>query len=82
MRTTIDGVGRVVIPKEIRRRLELNGPEEVEVVEEGGTIRISLPARPVDLVEGMSGILTADPKAGLPGCDVDEVRTLLERLRR
>ncbi|MBA2430458.1 MAG: AbrB/MazE/SpoVT family DNA-binding domain-containing protein [Thermoleophilaceae bacterium] len=82
MRTTIDPAGRVVIPKEIRRSLELKGTEEVEVVEEEGSIRISLPTRHVDLVEGPDGILIADPGAGLPGCDVDEVRTLLERVRR
>lgn len=82
MRTTIDAAGRMVIPKEIRRRLDVHGSEEVDVVEEGGIIHISLPARGVELVEGPDGILTANVGAGLPDCDPDEVRTLLERARR
>ncbi len=82
MRTRVDGAGRLVIPREIRRRLDLVAGQEVEVLEEDGTIRISFPARPVRLVEGAHGLLTADPQAGLPADGPDEVRDLLERMRR
>lgn len=40
MRTTIDGAGRIAMPKEIRDRLCLEGGEELEVRLFDGTIEI------------------------------------------
>ncbi|MGH2922617.1 MAG: AbrB/MazE/SpoVT family DNA-binding domain-containing protein [Solirubrobacterales bacterium] len=82
MRTTIDKAGRLVIPKRIRDRLGLRGGEPLEVKESNGTIEIARPLRDVPLVETEDGLLSADPKAGLPGLGPDEVRELLERTRR
>lgn len=49
MRTTIDKAGRVVIPREIRRRVGLE-PGEVEVSVDGATVRIA-PVAGDELVE-------------------------------
>lgn len=49
MRTTIDKAGRVVIPREIRRRVGLE-PGEVEVSVDGATVRIE-PVAGDELVE-------------------------------
>lgn len=49
MRTTIDKAGRVVIPREIRRRVGLE-PGEVEVSVDGAAVRIE-PVAGAELVE-------------------------------
>lgn len=82
MITTIDRVGRIVIPKAIRDRLGLRGGEQIEVQEQDGEIRLTRPKRGARLVRSESGLLTADPDAGLPGLGPEEVRELLERSRR
>ncbi|MET0420492.1 MAG: AbrB/MazE/SpoVT family DNA-binding domain-containing protein, partial [Acidimicrobiia bacterium] len=38
MRTTIDGAGRIVVPKALRDSLNLTGGTEVELVEHDGTL--------------------------------------------
>lgn len=45
MRTTIDKAGRVVIPREIRERVGIVGPAEVEISDDDGAVRIE----PVDV---------------------------------
>jgi len=82
MLSTIDGAGRLVIPKPLRDRLGLRGGDSVEISEEGGAIVITRPSRELVLVEDESGILTASPEAGLPPSDPEQVRQWLERLRR
>jgi AbrB family looped-hinge helix DNA binding protein len=82
MHATIDGAGRLVIPKPIRERLGLRGGERLEVRQEGEEIRIVKPRRKISLVEGEHGLRVPDPEADLPGLGPDEVREELERARR
>lgn len=82
MLTTIDGAGRLVVPKALRDRLGLQGGDAVEVSEEAGAIVITRPHRELPLVESDGGILTASPEVGLPPTDPEQVRQWLERLRR
>lgn len=81
MKTTIDGAGRVVIPKDVRRRLGLSGGQELDVVERDGSIQISPVATPVRLVQ-RGGVLVAEPDQAMPVLTADEVRDTLERVRR
>jgi AbrB family looped-hinge helix DNA binding protein len=80
MRTTIDGAGRVVIPKELRTALSLNGGDEVEITLEGDRIGLTPAFRKVQLRRGPHGLLTSDLQ--LPGLGPEEVREALERTRR
>ena len=82
MITTIDGAGRLVIPKLIRDRLALRGGEELEVEEWDGEIIVKRPKRRVRLVRTPNGRLAASPDSGMPGLGPEEVRELLERSRR
>lgn len=81
MKTTIDGAGRVVIPKAVRHRLGLTGGQELDVVERDGSIEISPLATPVRLVS-REGVLVAEPDRPLPALTAEEVRDTLEHVRR
>ncbi|HVM11879.1 MAG TPA: AbrB/MazE/SpoVT family DNA-binding domain-containing protein [Actinomycetota bacterium] len=81
MKTTIDGAGRVVIPKSIRDRLGLEGGTEIEITERDGAIEIEPAATPMRLEEGEQG-LVAVPDRELPPLQPDTVRETLERIRR
>lgn len=80
MRTTIDGAGRVVIPKDLRVALSLNGGDEVEITLEGERIGLMPAPRQVQLRRGPRGILTAE--LNVPEHGPEEVREALERTRR
>lgn len=71
MRTTIDKVGRLVIPKDLRERIGL-GPGDVDIHVEGVSLRIE-PVASERLVE-RDGRLTV-PASGRPLGD-DQVRSL------
>lgn len=81
MRTTIDGAGRVVIPKALRQRLGLGPGAQVEITEQHGLLELS-PA-PVDVqVEerGYGPVLM--PESAVPPLTDSDVRAALERGRR
>ncbi|MEX2447283.1 MAG: AbrB/MazE/SpoVT family DNA-binding domain-containing protein [Solirubrobacterales bacterium] len=80
MKTTIDNAGRVVIPKDLRAALNLNGGDEVEIDLEGERIALTPAFRKVQLRRGPHGLLTSDLR--LPGIGPEEVREALERARR
>ncbi|MDZ7779908.1 MAG: AbrB/MazE/SpoVT family DNA-binding domain-containing protein [Gemmatimonadota bacterium] len=81
MRSTIDGAGRVVIPKALRQRLGLRGGELLDIRERDGRIEIEPAATPMSLVEG-SGGSAAVPDEELPPLTDEIVRETLERTRR
>jgi AbrB family looped-hinge helix DNA binding protein len=81
MKSTIDGAGRVVIPKSLRLRLGLRGGETLEIRERDGTIEIEPAATPMTLVE-REGAVVAVPEGDLPSLTDDIVRATLERTRR
>jgi AbrB family looped-hinge helix DNA binding protein len=81
MRTTIDGAGRLVIPKRIRDRLQLVDGAEVEVTEHDGRIEIHPAAAKVRIVETEEGVV-AQPLEDLPALTDDIVRATLDSVRR
>ena len=80
MRTTIDGGGRVVIPKAVRERLGLEPGVEVEVEEVDGRVEVRPALSAMKLVE-VDGRLVARGD-GLPPLTDDIVRETIERTRR
>ena len=81
MRSTIDGGGRVVIPKPIRDLLGLGPGTVVEVAEREGHIEIAPANAPMELVE-VDGALVATSTDELPALTDEMVRETLERTRR
>lgn len=81
MKSTIDGAGRVVIPKALRQRLGLKGGETLDIRERDGRIEIEPAATPMSLAEGPGGS-AAVPEEDLPPLTDDIVRATLERTRR
>jgi AbrB family looped-hinge helix DNA binding protein len=78
MRTTIDGAGRIVVPKSLRAALRLSGGDEVEITLEGERIELVPAPRKVSLCKGPGGLLVSDVGVGV---EPDEVREELERTR-
>ncbi len=81
MRTTIDKAGRIVVPKAMRDELGLNGGSEVEIVLVDGRIEIEPVASHIRL-ERKRGRLVAASDREMPVLTADQVRALLEKLRR
>ena len=80
MRSTIDGAGRIVIPKALRDRLDLRPGQPLEVVERDGRIEIGPAPTAVSLIE-RDGLLAAVPDAQLPPLTDEMVRSTLEHTR-
>ncbi|MGH9157746.1 MAG: AbrB/MazE/SpoVT family DNA-binding domain-containing protein [Acidimicrobiales bacterium] len=81
MRTTIDGAGRVVVPKSIRDSLGLTAGQPLEIIERDGVAEL----RPVGQrvwIEERDGALVAVTENPVPPLTTDEVRDLVERSRR
>ena len=57
MKTTIDGAGRVVIPKRMRDALGLSAGTEVDIVIDGTAIRIDGPDAPDPEMVEINGML-------------------------
>lgn len=81
MRSTIDGGGRVVIPKPIRDQLGLGPGTVVEIAEREGLIEISPADSQIELVE-VDGVLVATSTEEMPTLTDDIVRETVERTRR
>jgi AbrB family looped-hinge helix DNA binding protein len=79
MRTTIDGAGRIVVPKRLRDELGFAPGTELEVEAVDGRLEIAVPSR-VRVEEGPHGIrFAADGEDMLTA---ENVRTLIEAGRR
>jgi len=81
MRTTIDGAGRVVIPKTVRSAAGLEAGAEVDVEFRDGRIEIEPATVPMRLVKRGRGA-TIDAEVEMPVLTSDDVRDVLERTRR
>jgi AbrB family looped-hinge helix DNA binding protein len=83
MKTTIDGAGRVVVPKALRQAIGLRPGSEVEMRVSDGHIEME-PA-PLDVrTERRGGLLVAVPSAPVPtmaASTVDETVTSLRTSR-
>lgn len=79
MRATIDGAGRIVVPKALREQLGFAPGAELELEVVDGRLEVTLPSR-VRVEETPQGPrLVADGDAAL---DTAQVRGLIERGRR
>jgi AbrB family looped-hinge helix DNA binding protein len=81
MRTTIDRAGRVVIPKPVRDEAGLEAGAEVDVEFRDGRIEIEPATLEMRLVKQDQGA-TIDAGTEMPPLTSDDVRDLLERVRR
>jgi AbrB family looped-hinge helix DNA binding protein len=81
MRTTIDGAGRVVIPKVLRERLGLHGAGEVEIEEHDGVVEVRTATRPV-VVDRSAGRPVLKAAGSAPTLTDEQTRELLEQTRR
>lgn len=81
MRTTIDGAGRIVVPKSLREELRLTGGQDLEIVARDGRLEVSVPSTVVRL-ERRHGVPVAVPDTELPTLTAVQVRETLERIRR
>ncbi len=93
MKTTIDGAGRVIVPKKIREAAQLQAGSELEVRIENGVIQLEPIARPVKFkVKGHllvatrpegSGTLTGEMvEATRESIRGERVRSVLGKTRR
>jgi AbrB family looped-hinge helix DNA binding protein len=81
MRTTIDGAGRVVIPKIIREQARLQAGSELDIEFRDGRIEIEPTTVPMRVEKRGSGA-TIEAGAEMPTLTTAEVRSVLENTRR
>jgi AbrB family looped-hinge helix DNA binding protein len=81
MRVAIDAAGRMVVPKSLRAELGITGPAEVEVVSADGHLEVSTPEVPAHL-EKRNGFTVIVPDVPMPALTADDVRDVLDRVRR
>ena len=81
MRTTIDGAGRLVIPKEIRRESGLKPGMPLEIRYEDGRIEIEPAPLPVKLIR-KGWLLVAVPEIEVPSMAPEIVEQTRDEIQR
>jgi AbrB family looped-hinge helix DNA binding protein len=81
MRTTIDRAGRLVIPKALRDALGLESGTPLEINARDGRLEIE-PVPTAMRLERRGRGLVAVTDEPLPALDADDVRAVLEAMRR
>lgn len=81
MKTTIDAAGRVVIPKEIRRRARLGAGAEVDVRWRDGLIELEPSSQVIRLVRD-GPLLVAVAEGDAESLTPEQVEEIREALRR
>ena len=82
MKTTIDGAGRIVIPKALRDEAGFTAGTEVEVLFRDGRVEIEPALLPARVVE-RNGEVVIDPGVDdLPSLTDEDVRDVLDHVRR
>ena len=82
MKTTIDGAGRIVIPKAVRVRLGLAAGEPLDLRERDGYLEIEPEPTAMTLIRRKGGVVAVPHKRRLPILSDEIVRETLERSRR
>jgi AbrB family looped-hinge helix DNA binding protein len=81
MKVTMDGAGRVVVPKAVRDELGLEGGMELEIRVREGRLELEPSPTPMRLVRrGKGWVATSDEP--LPRLSADDVRAVVEAMRR
>jgi AbrB family looped-hinge helix DNA binding protein len=81
MRTTMDGGGRVVIPKDVRTRLGWGPGQEFEIFEVDGQLVLEPPTVPMRAeLRGATTVAVTDEP--MPPLSSATVRDALEQIRR
>jgi len=81
VRTTIDGAGRLVVPKVIRDRFGLLGGAQVDIVERDGVIEIVPVPVEVIIVDGPHGAVAVSVE-DLPPLTDAQLRSAIDDQRR
>jgi AbrB family looped-hinge helix DNA binding protein len=81
MRVAIDAVGRVIIPKPIRKELGIEGASELELTAADGFVELSVPDVPAR-VEDRDGVPVIVPETSMPPLTVEQAREAVDRTRR
>jgi|AntDryMetagUQ889_1029465.scaffolds.fasta_scaffold07463_4 AbrB family looped-hinge helix DNA binding protein len=81
MRVTIDGTGRVVVPKGLRDELNLEAGTALEIRAREGRLELEPVATAMRLVRRGEG-LVATTDEPLPAIGADDVRRVIESQRR
>ena len=68
MTVTIDGVGRLVVPQEVRRRLNLRAGSRLSLVQDNDRIVLE-PERGESVVEERGGVLVIQGECAVEGHD-------------
>ncbi|HEV3319211.1 MAG TPA: hypothetical protein VG053_05685 [Solirubrobacteraceae bacterium] len=81
MRVTIDGVGRLVIPKSLREELGVDGPADLELTAADGRLELTVADVPAHVEDrgGLPVIVTDGPVLPL---SIAQARAAVERVRR
>jgi AbrB family looped-hinge helix DNA binding protein len=80
MKTTIDGAGRVVVPKALRRAIGLRAGSEVEMTLSDG--RIEMEPAPLEVrMEKRGGLVVAVPSGPVPSMAASTVDETVAALR-
>jgi len=82
MLTTIDGAGRIVVPKALRNSLGLVPGQRLEIAEVDGRIEIEVPSPVVELVDQGRGLVAVAPSDDMPPLSAADVRRVLDAVRR
>lgn len=81
MRVALDSAGRLVVPKALRQALGLKPGQALEIRAGDGRLEIEIAPTPMRLKKRGKGVV-AVPDAQLPALTADQVRDVLERVRR
>jgi AbrB family looped-hinge helix DNA binding protein len=81
MKVALDSAGRLVIPKSLRQALGLKPGQPLELRAAEGRLEIEIAPTPMRLKKRGKGIV-AVPEADLPVLTAEQVRDVLERVRR
>ena len=81
MLATIDGGGRVVVPKDVRERLGLRPGAQVELSEIDGVLEIAPVVTAMTVVE-RDGVVVLQAPAPMPALTAEQVRAVQETIRR